>query len=601
MRAGRIVTGRAVRLACERHLRDLARQRTIDFPYYFDPRAAKHIIDFYPTFLTLETGEPFVLTDWQRFSWGSVFGWKRVEDGGRRFQTAYIEAGKGAGKSPALSGIGLYGLDFDDEQAAEIYSAAFDQEQASIILRDAIRMASDSPELSAILDIGKYNIAHMASRSFFRAVSSEHRSKSGPRPSIVLIDELHEHRDGTVVNKMRAGFKSRRQPLLFVITNAGHDRTSICWTYHQHSLAVLEGTITDEQWFGYICQLDPCADCYAQGYRQPKDGCTTCDDWTDPAVWPKANPSLIDNPNLPGAAYLQTQVDLAQAMPSEQALVKRLNFCCWTESHQVWIPPDAWRACQVAHVGENLVAARAAAFDLSEKLDLTACVIGIKTEAPPAESEQTIEISDFEGDQDVRKSFKLNFYVDLIPYFWLPRETLLERVRTERIPYDLWERDGHLRVTPGPVIDYDQIYDEFTTEIGAKYKPARIGYDMHNATQFALQLRDKAKYEVVEIPQGRKLSESFKLFEALVRLKRIRHAGNPVLAWCVGNAEPKRDRYANLWIEKPSQTKRIDGLIAAVMLLNQLMIMPIRKERTKGAFRVWTPEGFTRDAPPAPL
>lgn len=500
-----------------------------------------------------------------------------------------------SGKTPALAAVGLYCLAFDNEQANEVYSAAFDKGQASILVNDAIRMATDSPDLAALFDIGKYNVAHVGSGSFFRAVSSEHRSKSGPRPGCVLIDEVHEHRDGRVINKMLAGFKSRVQPILIEITNTGSDKTSICWQHNEHSLSVLEGTLTDEQWFAYVCQLDPCAKCYADGYREPKEGCLDCDDWTDEKVWPKTNPSLCIG--LPRRSYLQSQVDSALAMPSDQALVKRLNFCIWTATHTVWIAPDRWAACRVPMVGDCLDGARAAAFDMSEKLDLTACVIGIKVAAPADEPIETIDITDIEGEETIHKSFDMNFYVDLIPYFWLPEETLRERVSKERIPFDVWARDGHLRVTPGPVIDYDQIYEEFTKDIGKRFSPQRIGYDPHNATQFALQLRDKAKFTVVEIAQGRKLSESFKLFEALVRLRRIRHQGNPILSWCVANAERKHDRYENCWVEKPSQVKRIDGLIASVMVLNQLMLLPFKETRRKRGARIWTPAGFVPALP----
>jgi phage terminase large subunit-like protein len=391
---------------------------------------------------------------------------------------------------------------------------------------------------------------------------------------------------------MTAGFKGQTQPLALLFTNSGADKTSYCWELHEKSLKVLERALVDEQWFAYVCHLDPCADCFAQGYRQPREGCEHCDDWQDPAVWPKVAPALgvVIQPK-----YLQDRINIALSVPSEYALIKRLNFCIWTETHTVWIQPDDWNACKADRLGETLEGARAAAFDMSEKLDLTACVVGIKTAAPPEEPSPTVEITDMEGDQEVSKAFALNFYVDLIPYFWLPEKTLIERVKKERIPLDVWERTGHLRVTPGPVIDYDLIYDQFCNEIGKHFKPQRVGYDPHNATQFALQLRDKAKYTVVEIAQGRKLSEAFKLFEALVKLRRIRHNGNPVLGWCVSNAEPQRDRYQNLWVEKPSHTKRIDGLISAVMVLSLLMVLPLKSGRKRGA-KIWTPQGWV----PAP-
>jgi len=574
VRESRVVAGRPVRLACLRHERDLARQRTPAFPYYFDVAAAQHIIDFFPEFLTLENGDPFHLPPWLQFGYGSMFGWKcwgGERDGLRKFVHGFFETSKGSGKTPSAGGVGLYGETYDDEPHAEIYSTGFDKGQASIILNDAIRMAKGSPDLMEQLIVDTYNIANPSTGSFFRAASSQHRSKSGPRPHMVLSDEIHEHRDGTVVTKMESGFKNRRQPLGLKFTNSGSDKTSYCWQLHEKSLQVLEGAVQDEQWFAYVCSLDPCPACFDQGYRQPKDGCKDCDDWTNPIVWPKIAPALgiVIQPK-----YLQDAVDAALSMPSEYALKRRLNFCIWTETHQVWINSNAWDACKVDQVLERSDGrACAVGFDMSEKLDLTAGVVAVRIDDPEDAPEDIVELVDVEGDEEVRKTLRLNFSIDLIPFFWIPEDTLLERVRKDRIPYDAWKKDLKIFVTPGPVVDHDLIYRQFVGDIGKRYRPQRVGYDPHNATQFALQLRDKGKFTIVDVAQGRALSESFKLFEALVMLRRIRHTGNPVMSFCVANAEPKRDRYQNLWIEKPSQVKRIDGLIAAVIALSQLVLV----------------------------
>jgi phage terminase large subunit-like protein len=446
-------------------------------------------------------------------------------------------------------------------------------------------MASASPDLAQLFEIGKYNIAELTSGSFFRAVSSEHRSKSGPRPHYVLIDELHEHRDGTVVNKMRAGFKGRRQPLLLAITNSGVDRTTICWVYHQHSLAVLEGEIVDEQWFPYVCQLDPCDEHFGEGYRQPKEGCTACDDWTTRTCWPKVNPSLGVTIQEP---YLQTQVDLGINMPSERGLVMRLNFCLWTESHQIWISPDRLDACRVDAVSTDNAAARpcAAGLDLSSKIDLSGLVVGLRFDDPPAAGPAEVVTIEGINETGERADIKLtlNFSVELIPYCWLPKETLLERVRTERIPYDVWERAKKLFVTDGAVIDHQAIYD-FVVDAMKRFKIQRLGYDEKDATMLAVQLRDQARLgdKIVAVGQGKKLSEAFKLIEVLVRSRRLRHDGHPVLAWCIANSEPKRDRLGALWIEKPHETKRIDLTIAAAMAIHQLMTLPAKRASGIGA------------------
>ncbi len=479
--------------------------------------------------------------------------------------------------TPWLAGIGLFGLVIDGERAAEIFSAATQREQASIMLRDAIRMASESDDLREILNIGKHNIAHEPSHSFFRVVSAEHKGLDGKRPHFALIDELHEHRDGMVVDKMRAGFKGRDQPMEVDITNAGSDTTSICWEHHQRSLDILEGVISDESWFAYVCHLDPCDDCYEKGYRQPRDQCKDCDDWTDLDVAEKVNPNLgvtIDRD------YLAHEVELAIGIPSKQALCKRLNFCLWTQSHTVWIPPDEWRACQVPEVSTENEARNpcAAGLDLSAKLDLTSFVIALRINDERDPDEVQIEGTDQDGAEVVQK-LTLNYRVELIPFFWLPRDTLIERVKTERIPYDVWHRAGDLRVTDGGAIDYDVIYETIVKETAPRYRFTALGYDPREATQLAVQLRDRGRVTLTELAQGRKLSEALKLIEALVKTRRLRHNGNSVLAWCFSNAEPKADRFENLWIEKPSQNKRIDGAVAAAMAIHQLMLIPGKRGR----------------------
>lgn len=610
-----IVVGRAVRLACERHFRDLSRQRTAAFPYYFDVAAAQHIIDFFPTFLTLEDGNPFHLPPWLQFSYGTIYGWKcwrGQREGLRRIVHGFFETSKGSGKTPSAGGIGIYGASFDDEPFAQIYSTGFDEGQASIILNDAIRMAEASPDLVEMLDIGKYNISHPESGSYFRAMSSQHQSKSGPRPHYVLSDEIHEHRDGTVVSKAESGFKNRKQPLGLKYTNSGADRTSYCWELHQKSLSVLEGALVDEQWFAYVCHLDPCAKCFNEGFRQPKDGCPDCDDWKDPAVWPKIAPALgiVIQPK-----YLQDAIDAALSVPSDFALKRRLNFCIWTTTRKQWISPERWDACKVASVSDGNPEYRpcTAGLDLSSKLDMTALTIAMRFDDAPTEDpaeEVTIEGMGEDGQRSEIK-LTLDFSVELIPYTWLPRETLNERVAKERIPFDVWERSsresgpgfevGKFFVTDGPVIDHQALYDFIVKDAWKRFRIQRLGYDPHDATMLAVKLRDEARLgdAVVALGQGKKLSEAFKLIELLIRSRRLRHDGNPVLGWCFANAEPQRDRIGALWIEKPSETLRIDLAVGAAMAIHQLMLLPSKRRRAAKA-KIWTPDGFKeigRDEP----
>jgi phage terminase large subunit-like protein len=596
-----IVVGRAVRQACQRHLTDLARQKTEAFPYAFDAAAAQHIIDFFPTFLPLESGAPFHLPPWLQFSYGFIYGWKcwgGERDGLRRIQHGFFETSKGSGKTPSAGGLGIYGAGYDDEPHAAIFSTGFDKGQASIILNDAIRMVQDSPDEAFREEFiaDKYNIAHPPSGSFFRAMSSQHQSKSGPRPQYVLSDEIHEHRDGTVVTKAESGFKNRRQPLGLKYTNSGSDRNSYCWQLHQKSLAILDGSLVDEQWFAYICHLDPCEEHYHEGYRQPKDGCKACDDWTDPAVWPKVAPALgiVIQPK-----YLQDATEKALSMPSEYSLVRRLNFCIWTETHQVWISVERLEACTsrpvVAADGTTslvpwesstnnaaLVAA-ALGLDPSSTHDLTSAVVALRhDDAPGAGTPQEVEIEgmDEQGER-VRLAYTLNFSVELIPYFWIPEETLLERVRKERIPYDEWARKGFLFPTPGAAIDHNAIYEFVKDDLWKRFRIQRLGMDENHGRMLFMRLRDDARLgkQVVSVGQAKKLSEAFKFMEILVLHKRLRWTGHPVLKFNFANAEPKRDRLGALWLEKPQQeSKVIDGVIASAMAIKELMVLPTRRK-----------------------
>lgn len=273
---GEIIAGPHVRNACRRHIDDL--EKAGERGLHFDHEAADRIFGYYENVLKLSEGQfegqPFALEPSQCFILGSLFGWKRV-DGTRRFRRAYIEQGKGNGKSPMAGGIGLFGLASDGEAGAQIYAAASKTDQAQILFQDACKMVRAAPALSERLQFSggvgrEFNIAHLKSRSFFRPVSREAgKSGSGPRPHIVLADEIHEMPDGNILELLERGFKFRRQPLLLMITNSGSDRTTVCWEEHEHAIkvaagsydardddAAYEGLVIDDTTFSYVCGLD---------------------------------------------------------------------------------------------------------------------------------------------------------------------------------------------------------------------------------------------------------------------------------------------------------------------------------------------------------
>lgn len=341
--AGRIIAGPHVRASCARHLRDL--EFGPGRGLYWDAEEAEHRYGFFREGLELVTGDavkPFELEGWQKFVVGSLFGWKQKSDMTRRFRVAFVLTGKGSGKSPLAGGIGLTMLAADGEQAAEVYSAAADKEQAGILFRDAVSMAKRSPALRDEVKFSggegrEFNIAYHETASYFKPVSSEStgKGKSGFRPHCVLLDEIHEHPTNSMVEFMRAGTKGRRQALIFMITNAGVDRTSVCFEYQQYGEKVAAGTVEDDSFFSYICAVDEDDDPFT--------------DPVDPALgypksWVKTNPSI----GVTFAPrYLEEQVLSAKGMPSKESVVRRLNFCQWMDAADPWIDGDMWRACEV--------------------------------------------------------------------------------------------------------------------------------------------------------------------------------------------------------------------------------------------------------------
>jgi phage terminase large subunit-like protein len=355
-----VPAGRMVFLAVERFLNDLAQvgargarvARDAYDPrqfYYFDQGGAVSIIKYFRDLC------PFKLEPFQQFIVANLFGWKKAgpacdvhPQGHRRFQTAYIEIGKGSGKTPLSAGIGTYGVCADGEPAAEVYVAAPAKEQAAIAFRDAVRIVDGDDEHRELKKIfkqhgcsGKMLSGNLSvGTSFMRPVSAEHKTLDGPRPHMVIADELHEHPNTMVLDKLTAGFKARHQPLSFEITNSGFDRDTICWYHHDYSRQVLEGIVENEAWFAYVCQLDCCPKCREQGKEQPT--CDDCDNWLDESVWIKANPGLGTILQKP---YLDKQVKEALEIPATRNLKQRLNFCIWTQSEERFISPEAWRAC----------------------------------------------------------------------------------------------------------------------------------------------------------------------------------------------------------------------------------------------------------------
>ena len=459
--------------------------------------------------------------------------------------------------SPLAGGIGLYGITFDDEPGGEVYSAATTRDQAGILFRDARLYAEGSESLKEMLIIDRHNIANPETNSFFRPVSSEHRGLDGKKPHMALIDEIHEHPNDMVVRKMSAGTKTRRNSLIFEITNAGYDRHSICYQHHEYTEKILEGTIKDDSWFGLMTGLDVCDKCAAEGKTIPQDGCPDCDDWRDPKVWEKANPNMryLGKPFM---TYLKRQVNEAKEMPLQESLVKRLNFCIWVEGITKWILADKWNACRDSslNIEDHIGLPCYAAFDLATRWDIAALILLF-----------ILENGDFA----------------IFGKYYLPEETIRESKNEQ---YKRWVKDGHITQTPGARTDFKFIEDDIKL-LDEKYHILQIAYDPKEATYLVNNLMDWMKEDTcVEINQGAALmSEPMKELEARVLAKQIWHNGDPVLAWMISNVVLKEHRGGPVKYYYPTKTSvenKIDGAISLIMAIGRAMLQTDVKSAYEG-------------------
>jgi phage terminase large subunit-like protein len=540
---GKILAGPHVRAACQRHLNDL--QQAAKRGFFFDLKKVERVIGFFRDVLKLNggkyEGKPYILLDWQIFIVGSLFGWVNSA-GKRRFSVAYIEAGKGCGKTPLVAGIGIYGLVADNEKRAEIYTAATKKDQAMVLFRDAVAMVDQSPMLSKAIKksgtgISVWNLAYNRTGSFFRPISSDD-GKSGPRPHIALIDELHEHKTNVAIEMMRAGVKFREQPLIIIITNSGSNKRSPVGNYHEYATKIANNELKNEEFFSYVCALD-------------KDD----NPIKSEKCWDKVNPSL--KAGLPGKKYLRAQVNEARGLPSKEALVRRLNFCEWTEAVNPWISQEIWAEAQRNYDWRELKGRRAyGGLDLGSTTDLTGLVLWIEPVEP-------------------------NEPWKMVPFAWLPDEGLGSKEEKDKVPYFAWKAAGYLETTQGRAISKRAILRRII-ELQDFFDIQCIGYDrwgMKDLLQMAIDDQIRLP-EMVEHGQGyRDMNPALNDFEVAILNREVVHNGHPVLTWCAANAVIDEDNALNRKLSKLKATARIDLIVAAVMAAAVSQSTRLRKKR----------------------
>jgi phage terminase large subunit-like protein len=631
---GDIIAGPHVRNTCRRHFSDLDVGR--DRGIFFDLAKAQRIVDFFEKKLKLSEGQfeglPFKLAPVQVFKLASIFGWYQAPLVGgkydfdapkgvvkgvniaagryarRRFRRAYIEEGKGNGKSPFAGGIGLYGLCADGEGGAQIYAAAAKQAQANILFQDAVKMRAASKALKKRINgisggPGKeYNMAHLASGSFFRPISKEAgKTGSGPRPLFALCDEVHEHPDRKIMEMLERGFKFRLSPLLLMITNSGSDRNSICWEEHEWACKVAAGTRTPDDDFTYVGE--PIGDdTFSYVCAMDKDD----NPLTDPSCWYKANPMLDI---ILSQEYLAGVVKTAKDIPGQRNGILRLHFCTWTDSDKGWMSREIIDRAMVdfdpyeIHK-EGIIAA---GVDLSKTRDLTAAAFVVET------GKVTVDRTNSDGSIEEMELPTFDAWVEA----WTPKDTILARSEADKQPYVLWSEtmypgtdQPYLRSTPGERIRYDHVAS-FFVKVNQEMRLKGIAYDRYAYDKFKEECENQGlDVKHIAHPQGGKIRArvdpkdvelaekagkpkplglwmpgSLKLFEDAIIDGRVRLRMSPVLMTALmGAALAKPDDQGNTWFVKGDTTVRIDPAVALVMAFGLIHDMPI--DETEGKFQM---------------
>lgn len=470
-------------------------------------------------------GKPFELIDWQERIVRDLFGILKP-NGYRQFNTAYIEIPKKQGKSELAAAVALLLTCGDGEERAEVYSCAADRQQASIVFEVAADMVRMCPALNKRVKIlaSTKRIIYLPTNSFYQVLSAEAYSKHGFNISGVVFDELHTQPDRKLFDVMTKGSgDARMQPLYFLITTAGTDTHSICYETHQKAKDILEGRKIDPTFYPVIY------------------GAEESDDWTDPEVWKKANPSLGITV---GIDKVQAACDSAKQNPAEENSFRQLRLNQWVKQAIRWMPMDKWDACAFPNDLKELEGRVCyGGLDLSSTTDLTAFVLVF----PPL-------------DEDDK-------YV-IVPFFWIPEDNVDLRVRRDHVPYDVWIKQGFLETTEGNVVHYGYI-EHFIEKLGERFNIREIAFDRWGAVQMVQNLEGMG-FTVVPFGQGFKdMSPPTKELMKLTLEKKLAHGGHPVLRWMMDNIFIRTDPAGNIKADKEKSTEKIDGAIATIMALDR--------------------------------
>lgn len=542
VRTGKIVVGKRIKQTVERFYTWL--ESAEKDGYVLDHKKGMQILSFFPTFLNHTigklAGKPFVLAPFQQFTMYNIFGWVHKETGFRRINTVYDKRAKKNGKTAEMAGLALYALSFDLEMEAQIYVGATKEEQARICWKQA-KMYIESPVANpALRKMGFYCqqkiIGFKSTSSTMMPLGGDSKTQDGINCHVGIIDEYHAHKDDSVKENLESSTVQRSQPLIYQITTAGANVQSACKNYEDSVIEVLEGRNIDDSLWIMIHDID-------------QEDLKTPESWENKELWIKANPLLGNGLALEG---IEKEFVKALNQPSKIRNFKTKNLNMWVDQQFSWIFNEDWTKNKVDEIPMDKFTKYGAyaGLDLSTTTDLSAYAI---LSEPDELGERYLKI-----------------------WLFCPKDTIEKRSKEDRVPYQYWADQGYIIATPGNVIDYFVIADIIKSTYN-EHKVIRLEYDRYNATQLIQELQESG-LNVSEFSQAiGTISAPTKEFEKLVYSGKIKHDGNPALAWMLASCVIYYDANDNMKVHKGrsgANGRRVDGIIATINALGGSMSTP---------------------------
>lgn len=556
---GRIIAGEHVRAACQRHIDDL--EHADERGLVWNSSKAYHALNFFPACLSITAGaaegKPFNLLPWHVFVVGSLFGWTK-KSGRLRFRRAWLETGKGQAKSPLMAAIGLYMMGFYGVNRAEIYAIGQDRQTASVLFRDAVEMCRapipDRGGEDSLDSLGEvvlrgtlsnvWKIEHPGSASSFE-LRANGDAPSGPRPTAVLADEIHEFKsDSQIEIWNRAIAKMPGDAMMILGTNTPASAQIVGTNYSEFFQKVAKQEVDDDEAFSFIARVDVA------------DRETVFD---NQACWKKALPALdvtFPRENILG------EVNTARVLLSTSASVKRLYFGIPTGAVDFWIDEPAWAAVQGEFDPDEFRGLPCwLSLDLSQKNDLTALSAAWKAATG---------------------------HLWVYTWYWTAKTGIEDRAKRDNAPYERWVRERFLTEVPGAVIDKTYVAAR-VADLVSSHDVQSLAFDVAGIADFTKACDDIGlpvwKFEGPEKPQGRGLKmiphgqgtrvmfedrqlcmpRSVEKLEDAILHKQITIASSPVTYSCASNAALISDGMKNRAFDKKRSRGRIDGLVTIAM------------------------------------